>query len=97
VFYTHVYNHARRLRLKKLSCLELSLEVTTEFFEPLLDPGGGFASKTAAGRFQKRNGLFVTTSKVMRLQIYNGYYTLCNGHSPTDKSVRSGVTIKACM
>jgi hypothetical protein len=29
-------------------------------FTPLLDPGGGFTSKTTARRIQKRNGRYVT-------------------------------------
>jgi hypothetical protein len=51
-FYTHFYNHARRLRLEKLLCLELSRS-SNGLLKPLLDPGGGFTSKTAARRFQK--------------------------------------------
>jgi hypothetical protein len=41
-------------------------------FKPLLDPGGGLTSETAARR-QKRNGRCATVSEVKRLQIYNGY------------------------
>jgi hypothetical protein len=43
----------------------------------ILDQGSGFASetetKTAARRFQKRNGRYETVSEVKRLQIYSGY------------------------
>ena len=52
VFYTYFYNHARRLRLEKLLCLGLSRS-SNGFFKPLLDPGGGFTSETAARWFQK--------------------------------------------
>jgi hypothetical protein len=52
VFYAYFYNHAHRLRLEKLLYLELSRS-PNGFFEPLLDPGGGFTSETAARRFQK--------------------------------------------
>jgi hypothetical protein len=51
-FYTHFYNHARRPRLEKLLCLELSRSLSG-YLKVLLDPGGGFASETAARRFQK--------------------------------------------
>ena len=39
VFYTYFYNHAHRI-------LEIS-RIFNGFFEPLLDPGGGFISETA--------------------------------------------------
>jgi hypothetical protein len=78
LFYTHFYNHAHRLRLEKLSHVELSRS-SNGFFKPLLDPGNGFGSETAVARaFRKWNG-----------QNFNGH--VCNGHSPTDASVRSGV------
>jgi hypothetical protein len=49
------------------------------YFKPLLDPGGGFTSKTTTGtRFQKRNGRHETASKVKRLKFTT---VLCNGHS----------------
>ena len=51
VFYTYFYNPAHRLRLEKLLYLELSRS-SNGFFKPLLDPGGGFTSETAARRFQ---------------------------------------------
>ena len=74
-FYTRFYNHAHthRLCLEKLLCVELSRS-PNGFFKPLLDPDGRFASETAARRFQKRNGLYVTVtvSDMNRLQIYNG-------------------------
>jgi hypothetical protein len=44
-FYTCFYDHARRLRLEKLLCLELSRS-PNGFFFVLLDPGGGFTSET---------------------------------------------------
>jgi hypothetical protein len=49
-----------------------------EFFKPLLDQGDGFASETAEQRFQ------------MKRTKWNCY--VFNGNSPTDVSVRSGVT-----
>jgi hypothetical protein len=52
VFYTFFYNHAHRPRLEKLLYLELSRS-PNGFFKPLLDPGGGFNSKTAEQRFHK--------------------------------------------
>jgi hypothetical protein len=71
VFYKYFYN-ARRLRLKKLLYLELSRN-SNGYFKPLLDPGGGFTSETAARQSQKRHGRYVTVSEAKRLQIYNGY------------------------
>ena len=50
VFYTYFYNHAHRLRLEKLLYLEHS-KSSNGFLKPLLDPGGGFTSETAARRF----------------------------------------------
>jgi hypothetical protein len=47
VFYTCFYNQAHRLRLEKLLYIELSRSPNGHF-KPLLDPGGGFISKTAA-------------------------------------------------
>jgi hypothetical protein len=52
VFYTCFYNHAHRLRLEKLLCLEPSRS-SNGFFKPLLDPDDGFTSETAERRFQK--------------------------------------------
>jgi hypothetical protein len=52
VFYKYFYNHAHRLRLEKLLYIELSRN-SNGYFKPLLDPGGGFTSETAARRFQK--------------------------------------------
>jgi hypothetical protein len=69
VFCTYFYNHAHRLRLEKLLYLELPRS-PNGFLIVLLDPGGGFTSKTAAQRFQNR---YETVSEVKRLQIYNGY------------------------
>jgi hypothetical protein len=46
VFYTYFYNHAHRLRLKKLLYIQLSRS-SNGSFKPLLDPGDGFASETA--------------------------------------------------
>ena len=44
ILHTFLYsNHDRRLRLEKLSYLELSRS-SNGFFKPLLDPGGGFRS-----------------------------------------------------
>ena len=66
VFYPYFYNHARRLRLKKLLCLVLS-RISNGYFKSLLDPGGGFTSETAARRLQKRNGRYVSVPEVKRL------------------------------
>jgi hypothetical protein len=53
LFYTYFYNHAHRLRLEKLSYLELSRS-SNGFLKPLLDPDGGFTSETAVTqRFRK--------------------------------------------
>jgi hypothetical protein len=46
------YNHAHRLRLEKLSYIEVSRS-PSGYFKPLLDPDGGFNSETAVRRFQK--------------------------------------------
>jgi hypothetical protein len=70
-FYACFYNHAHHLRLEKLLYLEFSRS-SNGFLKPLLDPGGGFTSKTAAWRFQKLNGRYEIVSEVKRLQIYNG-------------------------
>jgi hypothetical protein len=50
-------------------------EFHRSFYKALLDldPGGGFASETAARQFQRRNCRYVTVSEVKRLYIYNGY------------------------
>jgi hypothetical protein len=45
LIYTYFYNHARRLRLEKLLCLEPSRS-SNGLFKPLLDPGGGFGIET---------------------------------------------------
>jgi hypothetical protein len=68
VFYTYFYNHAHRLRLEKLLSIELSRS-SNGFFKPLLDPGGGFTSETAARRFQKLNGRYRAVSEVKRTNI----------------------------
>jgi hypothetical protein len=52
LFYTYFYNHAHRLRLEKLLCIELSRS-SNGFLKPLLDPGDDFTSETAERRFQK--------------------------------------------
>jgi hypothetical protein len=52
VFYTYFYNHARRLRLEKLLYID-PFRSSSGYFKPLLGPDGGFASETAARRFQK--------------------------------------------
>jgi hypothetical protein len=73
VFFTHFYNHARRLRLKIKKLLYLGLSGSSNgFLKPLLDTGGDFNSETAAQRFQKWNGRYETVSEVKRLQIYSG-------------------------
>jgi hypothetical protein len=43
------------------------------YFKPLLDPGGGFTSKTAVRWFQKRNGRYETVSELKRLKMHSGY------------------------
>ena len=77
VFYTCFYNHARRLRLEKLLYLELSRS-SSGYFKSILNLGCRFAPETAARRFQKWNGSYVTISEVKRLQIYNGYMQIYN-------------------
>ena len=72
VFCIYFYEHAHRLRLEKVLYLGLSRS-PNGFLKPLLNPGGGFTSETAARRFQNRNGRYETVSEVKRLQIYNGY------------------------
>ena len=42
------------------------------YFKPLLDTGGGFTSKNAARKHQKRNGRHVTVSEAKGLQTYSG-------------------------
>ena len=88
-------NHARHPRLEKLLliCLELSriLETPTGLLNHFLVQVAVSLLKPPQ-RPQKRNGHHVTISEVKWLYIYNGYRTLHNGHSPTDTSVRSGVT-----
>jgi hypothetical protein len=72
LFYTCFYNHARRLRLEKLLCLEVStatVEVLTDCFKPLLGPDGGFTSETAARRFRMLNGRYTAVSEVKRPNI----------------------------
>jgi hypothetical protein len=82
VFYTRFYNHAHCLRLEKLLYIELSRS-PSGYFKPLLDPGGGFRSETALTKpFRKWNG-------------YKFIAVVCNGHSPADTGVRSGVTVMA--
>ena len=90
VFYTCFYNHAHRLRLEKLLCVELSRS-PSGYFKPLLDPGDRFASETAARRFQKLNSRYVTVSEVKRFKIITA---MCNGHSPNGKKVSSGAMEK---
>jgi hypothetical protein len=51
LFYTHFYNHARRLRLEGLLYVGPSRS-SNGFFKPLLDPDDGFASETVEKRFQ---------------------------------------------
>jgi hypothetical protein len=83
VFYIYFYNHAHRPRLEKLLYIGL-YKSSNGYFRPLLDPGGGFASETAARRFQKLNGRYETVS-----EIYNGYKfitAICNGHSQRTKA-----------
>jgi hypothetical protein len=80
LFYTYFYNHAHRLRLEKLLYLEPS-KSPIGFFKPLLDPDGEL-KRPLHGRFGSEMDKNVTA--------------ICltfNGHSPTDASVRSGVTV----
>jgi hypothetical protein len=82
VFHTCSYNHAHRLRLGELLYVELSRSFTGQF-KPLLGPGGGCASETAA-----RSRCTVVSEvkpplhnvsevkrfgKVKRFDIYNAY------------------------
>jgi hypothetical protein len=62
------------------------LEVPTDFFNHF---GGRRASETAARRFQKRNGRYITASEAKRLQIHSGY--MQRPFPPPEKNVRSGV------
>ena len=69
---------AHRPRLEKLLYLELSRS-PSGYLKPLRDPGG-FASETAARRFQKLNAktavalqYYIAVSELERLQIYSGY------------------------
>jgi hypothetical protein len=48
---TCFYDHAHRLRLEKLLCIEVSRS-SNRFLKSFLDPGGGFTSETAKRRFQ---------------------------------------------
>jgi hypothetical protein len=83
VFYTYFYNHARRLRLEKLSYIELSRS-SDRYFKPLLDPDGGFTSLTTARRFHFFNHRTAVSdgkrplrnrsgSEAVIIQTYNGY------------------------
>jgi hypothetical protein len=67
-----LHDHARRLRLKMFCSDVLSLDLLRSFnghFKPLVYPGGGFASKIAALRFENPNGHHTTAlaSEVKRL------------------------------
>jgi hypothetical protein len=78
IFYTYFYNHARHLRFETLLYLELSRSSSRylkfqQVFKPLLDPGGRFASETAARRFQNCNGRYVIVQEALRLKINSGY------------------------
>jgi hypothetical protein len=52
VFYTCSYDHALRLRLEKLLCLELPRS-PNGFFQVLLGPGGGFTSETVVSEVKQ--------------------------------------------
>jgi hypothetical protein len=56
ICYTHPHNHARLLRLEKLLYLELPRN-SNGFFKPLLDPGGGLTTETAARRSELKRPL----------------------------------------
>jgi hypothetical protein len=84
-FYNHFYNHSHRLCLEKLLYTGIGLSRSPSgYFKPLLDPGGCFASETAARRFQKWPFRIITVSGAKRLQIYNGHMQrpLANGKAP---------------
>jgi hypothetical protein len=55
---------------------------------PLLDPGGGFASKTATVPH-------TVVFEMKRLQTSDGFI-ICNGRYPTDASARSGAMVIIC-
>ena len=78
VFCTYFYNHARRLRLDKLLCLEL--EAPTDFLNH-------FWMQVAVSELKRR---YVT---VLEVKLSKNITAICNGHLPTDTSVRSGVTV----
>ena len=65
-------DHAHRLRLEKLLCLELSRSFNGHF-KPLLNPGGSSTSENTTRQFQKRNGRYETVSAVERSKICNGH------------------------
>jgi hypothetical protein len=92
VFYKYFYNHVHRLRLEKLLYIELSRS-SSGYFEPLPDPVDRFASETAARRFQKLNGRYVLCNRFGSETVKKFITIICNGHSPTDKCFRSGVTV----
>jgi hypothetical protein len=71
-YFTHISITTPIASALKNYYIELSRN-SSGYFKPLLDPGGGFTSETAARRLQKCNGRYVTVSEVKRLQIYNGY------------------------
>jgi hypothetical protein len=53
---------------------------------------GGVTSETAARRFQKRNGRYVTFRSEAAKNLKRPY-PVCNGHSPTEKIAHSDVTV----
>jgi hypothetical protein len=79
VFYTCFYNHAHRPRLENLLCTKLPRS-SSGYFKPLLDPGGGFTSKTAARRFQKRGGYKFNSCMSRPFPNGQNYPPGCNGY-----------------
>jgi hypothetical protein len=66
------------------------IQVAVSLLKPLLDPDGRLASETAVRRFQNRSGSYETVSEAKRSKFIT---VACDGHHPTDKSARLGVTV----
>jgi hypothetical protein len=79
VFYTYFYNHAHRLRLEKLLYLELSRSPNGFFKYFWIQVAVSEVKRPLRNRFGSETVKNITA--------------ICNGHSPTDTSFRSGVTV----
>ena len=89
MLYTYVYNNARRLRLEKLLYLELFLEVPTDVLNH-------FWVQVAVSEAKRP---LCSINRFGSEAVINFYrlYAMCNGHSPTDVSFRSGVTVMSVI